>query len=224
MERAGALVALNRRILEEYSRRTSEALSAALPFRVALPHLERVLASNVGKEVAKDALVIRRARDAVALGSPPSREHFHELLDATKDIDRDFLAGVGSLPIGIVISYDEIAPLRLQRIERLCHASFRILQAWEPGRGRALWGRAKRASRRSSALRRAAVTQPAARQTCIREAERSRPAREVTKERERWAAQSQTETPLGRWSSARGPSPAPKQIAQAGSVPSDGPV
>jgi len=135
MERAGALVALNRKILQEYSRRTSEALSAALPFRVALPHLERLLASNVGKEVQKDALVIRRAQDAAVLGSPPSRENLHELLDATKNIDRDFLAGVGHLPIGIVISYDEIAPLRLQRIERLCHGSFRILQAWQPGRG-----------------------------------------------------------------------------------------
>jgi hypothetical protein len=33
-----------------------------LPLRLALPHLEPVLALNVGKEVEKDTLVIRRAR------------------------------------------------------------------------------------------------------------------------------------------------------------------
>lgn len=147
MEHAGALAALNRRILEEYSRRTSQALSAALPFRLALPHLEQILASNVGKEVEKDALVIRRAGAAVEVGALPSREDLHELLEASKAIDRAFLAGVGRLPIGIVISYDEIAPLRLQRIERLCHAAFRVLEAWQPGHGvrtaiRASYGRA----------------------------------------------------------------------------------
>ncbi len=135
MERARALIALNRRVLHEYSRRTSQALSAALPFRVALPHLEQVLASNVGKEVEKDALVIRRAGAAVVVGAFPSHENLRELLDETKAIDSAFLTRVGRLPIGIVISYDEIAPLRLQRIERLCRAAFRILDSWQPEDG-----------------------------------------------------------------------------------------
>jgi hypothetical protein len=37
-----------------FSRRTIVALRAALPMRLALPHLEPVLMLNVGKEVEKD--------------------------------------------------------------------------------------------------------------------------------------------------------------------------
>ena len=135
MDRSGALALLNRKILEAYSRRTTDALRAALPLRLALPHLEPVLARNVAKEMQKDALVIRRAGEAVATGSSPGPEALLKLLDATKEIDRAFLAQVGSLPIRIVIPYAEIAPVRLERIERLFGAAYRILDAWRPAHG-----------------------------------------------------------------------------------------
>jgi len=44
-------------------------LRAALPLRLALPALEPFLAENVAKEVRKDALVIRRAGEALAPGA-----------------------------------------------------------------------------------------------------------------------------------------------------------
>jgi hypothetical protein len=126
---------LNRRILEAYSRRTIDTLRAALPLRIALPHLEPVLARNVAKETQKDALVIRRAGAMLAAGREPDREALSGLLEATQDIDRAFLAQVGALPIRIVVPYHEIAPIRMQRIERLFAAAHRILDAWRMVRG-----------------------------------------------------------------------------------------
>ncbi len=135
MDRSGALALLNRKILEAYSRRTTDTLRAALPLRLVLPHLEPVLARNVAKEMQKDALVIHRAGEAVATGSSPGPEALLKLLEATKEIDRAFLAQVGSLPIRIVIPYAEIAPVRMERIERLFGAAYRILDAWRLERG-----------------------------------------------------------------------------------------
>ena len=130
MDRAGALAALNRRILEVYSRRTTSALRAALPLRIALPHLEPVLALNVAKEARKDALVIRCAAAAQAAGSTPGSEAVRRLLEESKSIDRSFLDRVGAFPINIVIRYEAVAPVRMQRIERLLSAAYRILDAW----------------------------------------------------------------------------------------------
>jgi len=126
---------LNRKILEAYSRRTIDTLRGALPLRIALPHLEPVLARNVAKETQKDALVIRRAGATLAAGRQPDRDALSGLLEATQDIDRAFLAQVGMLPIRIVVPYHEVAPIRMQRIERLFTAACRILGAWRIERG-----------------------------------------------------------------------------------------
>lgn len=132
MDRSDALALLNRKILEAYSRRTINTLRAVLPLRLALPHIEPVLASNVAKEMKKDALVIRHAGEAVAAGSSPGPEALRKLFEATKEIDRAFLAQIGSFPIRIVIPYAEITPVRLERIEHLFGAAYRILAAWCP--------------------------------------------------------------------------------------------
>lgn len=135
MDRAGALAALNRRILEAYSRRTTDALRAALPLRIALPHLEPVLALNVAKEAHKDALVIRCGAAALATGAAPGPETVRRLLEETKSIDRDFLDRVGAFPVRIVIRYEAVAPVRTQRIERLLSVAYRILDAWRTAGG-----------------------------------------------------------------------------------------
>ena len=122
--RARALARLNRALLEAFSRRTTGALRAALPLRLALPHLEPLLARNVAKEVRKDALVIGRAGRVVLA----------ELLAEARRVDGEFLAGVGRLPIRIVIPYAEVEPLRARRILLLGDAAGRVLDAWLPGR------------------------------------------------------------------------------------------
>ncbi|HSD40427.1 MAG TPA: hypothetical protein VLD36_01030 [Burkholderiales bacterium] len=135
MDRARVLAGLNRRILGTFSRRTVAALRAHLPVRLALSHLEWVLVMNVAKEVRKDSLVIRAAGDALAAGSPPGREALHKLLEAAKGIDQAFLDRIGVLPVRVAIRYEDVVPVRAERMERLLGAGYRILDAWqtEPG-------------------------------------------------------------------------------------------
>lgn len=121
------LAAWNRKILEAYSRCTIAALRAILPLRLALPRLESFLADNVAKEAAKDALVISRVGEALAVGLTPGEEMVRQLLAAGKEVDRAFLDRVSDFPIGIVIRYEEIDPLRLQRIARMQQAASSIL-------------------------------------------------------------------------------------------------
>ncbi|MBI3371833.1 MAG: hypothetical protein HY017_08785 [Betaproteobacteria bacterium] len=128
MDAARVLAAANGRILRAYSRRTIQALRASLPLRMALPHLEPTLALNVAKEVSKDALVIHRAGEIVAAGRAADHRDLQQLYDASKHIDREFLARSKAFPVGIVVRYDEIAPVRLERIELLLGAACRVLE------------------------------------------------------------------------------------------------
>ena len=133
MKPARSLARLNGRILSTFSQRTTAALRATLPLRLALPHLEPVLALNVAKEVEKDTLVIMRTRELASGSSPDWNELLPQLLQATKDIDRMFLARVGRFPVDIVIRYDEIAPIRARRMKLLHEAALRILHAHGSG-------------------------------------------------------------------------------------------
>lgn len=135
MKRAKALARLNGRMLHTYSRRTTAALRAALPLRLALPHLEPVLALNVGKEVEKDTLVILRAGEAVDGEALDQEAVLTQLMLATKEIDRQFLARVANFPVEIVVRYDEIVPVRARRIKLLHDAALKVLAA-DAGRHR----------------------------------------------------------------------------------------
>lgn len=135
MERVAVLTELDRRMLEAFSRRTTERLRAALPLplRIALPRLEPFLAANVAKEARKDALTIRRAGEALAVGERPGPGTVQRIFEATQEIDRDFLRTIDRFPVRIRIPYDRIAPLRLQRIERVFDFAYRILRQWRAG-------------------------------------------------------------------------------------------
>ena len=135
MDRTHALALLNGKILGAYSRRTLDSLRTSLRLRLVLPHLEPVLALNVAKEARKDALVIRCAGEALAAGSPPGPDAVRRLFEATKLIDREFLERANALPLRVVIRYDDIAQVRLQRIECLLEAAYHILAAWFANRG-----------------------------------------------------------------------------------------
>lgn len=103
-------------------------MRAALPLRLALPALEPFLAENVEKEIRKDALVIGRAAEGPGPGAAG------EILAAAREIDQQFLARIGGLPVRIEIPYDRIEPLRLRRIELGLETARRILEAWRQGR------------------------------------------------------------------------------------------
>ncbi|HUJ87170.1 MAG TPA: hypothetical protein VLX30_10000 [Burkholderiales bacterium] len=158
MDRVRVLEALERRILEAYSRRTTRALRAALPLRLALPHLEPLLARNVEKEVRKDALALRCAGEAFAAGARAGPDAVTRLLEQGREIDAEFLARAGRFAVGIVLRYEEILPLRRQRIERLLEAAYRILEVWGAGSGlrvalRACYGQAELESLLAGLLR-----------------------------------------------------------------------
>ncbi|MEX2198494.1 MAG: hypothetical protein WD886_06755 [Burkholderiales bacterium] len=89
--------------------------------------LEPFLEENVAKEVRKDALVIRRA------GEPHADGAAREILAAAREIDQQFLARIGGLPVRIEIPYHRIEPLRLRRIELGLETARRILEAWRQG-------------------------------------------------------------------------------------------
>jgi hypothetical protein len=130
MDRAAALARLNRRMLEAFSARTVGALRASLPLRLALPRLEQILKQNLEKEVRKDALVIRRAGEALAAGAPPGPDAARQLLDSARQIDREFVARLGRFPLHLEIPYARIEPLRLRRIGHGLELAYLILDAW----------------------------------------------------------------------------------------------
>lgn len=109
-------------------------MRAALPLRLALPLLEPFLAENVAKEARKDALVIRRAGEAVSAGAPADSTAARELLAAARAIDQEFLARVAGAPVRIAIPYERLEPLRQRRIELGLDTAYRILHAWRHGR------------------------------------------------------------------------------------------
>lgn len=109
-------------------------MRATLALRLALPALEPFLADNVAKEVRKDALVILHAGKALAAGAPPAPGSARQLVAAAREIDRDFLARIGALPVRIEIRYEQIEPLRLRRMELGLDTAYRILEAWRDGR------------------------------------------------------------------------------------------
>jgi hypothetical protein len=65
----------------------------------------------------------------VAAGRAPGHGELQQLYEASKQIDREFLEHSRAFPVGIVVRYGEIAPVRLARIELLLGAACRILQA-----------------------------------------------------------------------------------------------
>jgi hypothetical protein len=121
-------------LLREFSRRTVARLRAALPLRVALPHLERFLAENVAKEVRKDTLLIERAAESLAAGRAPGADDVRALLEAARGFDREFLAHTGRFPLRIEIPYAHIEPLRERRIRHSLELAQRVLGLWREGR------------------------------------------------------------------------------------------
>jgi len=132
MHKARLLADLNRQILEAYSRRTTAALRARLPLPMALPWLDRLLLSNVEKEVRKDARVIACAAQAAAASQPPDDAMVNAMLQAAQEIDRDFLASAPRSPLEIPIRYEVVNPVRIQRIRRLLEASWKLCHVWGP--------------------------------------------------------------------------------------------
>ncbi len=127
------LLQIDRRLLEAFSQRTTDRLRTVVGLGMLLPHIESFLAKNVGKEVVKDAIVIRYAATKSTDAAPSDPHAVQYLLGKVKEVDREFLRSVDGFPFRITIPYDQVTPLRTQRIQCTLDLSHRVLQAWRKG-------------------------------------------------------------------------------------------
>lgn len=131
MDRAGLLCAMDRYMLEEFSRRTTQGLRQHALFRLLLGPLRDFLESNVNKEIEKDRQVILHAASLVQADKFPTGQDTQHLLELARDIDRAFLQQTVILPVELDIQYREIEPIRQQRIQSLLNETHQLLRQWQ---------------------------------------------------------------------------------------------
>ena len=131
MDKVSLLCAMDRHMLEEFSRRTTQGLEQHTLFRLMLGPLHTFLEINVNKEVEKDRQVILHAASLVQAGTFPTQQDIQHLLAMARDIDRDFLHDIAVFPLNISIDYHEIEPIRQQRIKSLLNESHHFFRLWQ---------------------------------------------------------------------------------------------
>lgn len=131
MDKVSLLCAMDRYMLEEFSRRTTQGLKQHTLFRMMLGPLRSFLDINVNKEVEKDRQVILHAASLVQAGKYPTQQDIQHLLGLARNIDQAFLQQVMVLPIDLNIHYQDIEPIRQQRIQSLLHESHQLFRQWQ---------------------------------------------------------------------------------------------
>jgi len=118
-------------MLEEFSRRTTQGLKQHTLFRMMLGPLRSFLDINVNKEVEKDRQVILHAASLVQAEKFPTQQDIQHLLELARNIDRAFLQQALILPVELNIRYQEIEPVRQQRIQSLLHETHQLFRQWQ---------------------------------------------------------------------------------------------
>lgn len=131
MDRVKLLCDMEAYMLEEFSRRTTRALSRQTLFRILLGPFQSFLEANVDKEVEKDRHVILHAASLVQAGTFPTRQDIQHLLEVARNIDQAFLEQAMVLPVKLSIQYPSIEPIRRQRIQSLLNESHQLLHRWQ---------------------------------------------------------------------------------------------
>jgi hypothetical protein len=131
VDKIRVLCAMSGATMKEFSTRTAVRLGDYTLFRLMLPPFQAFLDINVGKEVEKNRLVIRRAGFAQRARRTPQESDIRWLLQQARDIDRTFLQQAVPFPINIHIEYRDIDRLRTRRIERLLELAGQLLSEWE---------------------------------------------------------------------------------------------
>jgi hypothetical protein len=121
---------MDKHMLEAFSRRTAEGLKQHTLFRMMLGPLQSFLEVNVSKEVEKDRQVILLAASLVEDGRFPTRLDVQRLLAMARDIDRAFLQQAAIFPVDLIIDYQDIEPVRQQRIQNLLNECHQLLRQW----------------------------------------------------------------------------------------------
>lgn len=131
MDRVSLICAMDRYMLEEFSRRTTQGLKQHTLFRMMLGPLHTFLDINVNKEVEKDKQVILHAASLVQADKYPTQQDIQHLLSLARNIDQAFLQEALMLPVEFNLQYQEIEPIRQQRIQSLLHESHQLFRLWQ---------------------------------------------------------------------------------------------
>lgn len=118
-------------MLEQFSQRTIQSLKQQTLFRLILGPLQRFLESNVNKEVEKDRQTILLAASLVRDEKYPTQQDVQRLLDLARDIDQAFLHEAVIFSGKVTIHYQEIEPIRQQRIQCLLNETHQLLRQWQ---------------------------------------------------------------------------------------------
>lgn len=131
MNRVDLLCAMERYMMEEFSRRTTEGLKRHTLFRLMLGPFESFLSINVRKEVEKDRQIILQAASLSSAAQFPTQQDIQRLTESARAIDQNFLTQAAGFPINITINYHDIEPVRRQRIQRIMAESHALFRQWQ---------------------------------------------------------------------------------------------
>jgi hypothetical protein len=133
MDRVRILADKNSDMMHEFSRRSLEEVQVGAVLSLALPVFSRYLDANVGKEVAKDRLIIGETAEAFFAGRPACDLDLEDIFEKTKAVDKTFLDSLSIPAFSISVRYSDFADIRIQRIWRIAQTVYAVLKHWPDG-------------------------------------------------------------------------------------------
>jgi len=130
MHRAELLCELDRRMLEEFHRRTLQDLRRHGLFRLLARPLREYFELNIRKEAERQRRIILHAAGLVQADKFPTQLDTQHLLAVARDIDRAYLKGLDYQPVPADVQQGEIDPLRQLAIQGLLNESHQLLRQW----------------------------------------------------------------------------------------------
>ena len=128
MDKTGILCDRNSEMLHEYARRCMKQITGhALP---SASFVASYLEANIAKEADKDKLIIEHAASAVASGKRMENADIENIFQRTKEVDHEFVKKLLLPSLSINVHYDEIGPVRKERIAFLSRAVEDVLNSW----------------------------------------------------------------------------------------------
>jgi len=128
MDKIEILRTKDRDLLHDFSRRSIERITGhSLP---SLPFVSTYLEANIQKEADKDGLIITHTAAIFAAGKRTSSFDIEEMFAQTKTVDQAFVKKLSLPSIAIHLHYDDIAPIRKERIAFLAKIVEDILEHW----------------------------------------------------------------------------------------------
>ncbi|GAB4390593.1 MAG: hypothetical protein Kow0025_23700 [Thermodesulfovibrionales bacterium] len=125
-----ALCQWDRGLLRDFDSRSVAELKRHCPaVRALMPFLADFREANIQKEADKDRLIIEKSAEAHLGGS--GGVDAEEIFEMTRDLDRAFVRKLSRARLSVRLDYEEIRPLRTERIALLSETVGRLLGGWD---------------------------------------------------------------------------------------------